>query len=136
MSENVIVEVPVEIDDELLGDIICTAFEGGSNYWINTIKVNHPEGAKPKGSPVCTWASDAINKNGSVMIFPRECDGDVHTLNKLKLTTGLKMWVVNHPQSVTLVHEYGKNYIDAGNIDADDADCILQYALFNEVVFG
>jgi hypothetical protein len=43
---------------------------------------------------------------------------------------------MRHPSSVSLINESGKNGIDAGNIDADDADAILQYAVFRELVFG
>ena len=28
------------------------------------------------------------------------------------------------------------NSIDAGDVDANDADCIVQFALFEKVVFG
>lgn len=30
----------------------------------------------------------------------------------------------------------GLYYIDPGDIDANDADCIVQFAVFGEVIFG
>ena len=44
---------------------------------------------------------------------------------------GLKLWVEKHPKNAFPIYEN-----EIGDIDADDADCILQYALFGELVFG
>lgn len=136
-EENIItVQIPVKVDDGFISDIVCTMLEGGSNYWIATIKVNHPNGMKTKSTPLSTWAADALNKGGSLMIFPQDSDGEVLTINRANIVTGLKMWVGNHPESVSVIYEDGENHIDAGDIDADDADAILQYGTFGELVFG
>lgn len=136
MSENVIVHVPIELDDEFFEYLICDMFEGGSNYWIDKVSINHPDGKKPKGVPMSTWASDALNKGGSLTILPQEWDEGTLTIGKGNIVTGITMWINNHPKSVSIVHERGKNCIDAGNIDADESDCILQYAMFGQLIFG
>jgi hypothetical protein len=136
MSKDVIfLEVPVKLDDGFVNDVICTMFEGGSNYWINTIKINHPNGMKLKSTPTSEWAADALNKGGSVTIFPHEYDGDIVTLNKQNLIDGVKKWAAGS-NLLEIINEDGQNYIDAGNIDADEADVILQYSVFGEIVFG
>lgn len=135
MSENILVQIPVELDDEFFEDIICTAFEGGSNYWIGNIQVIHPDGEKLKGTPLSTWIASAVNENRTIKILPRE-DTVTVILDKKRLIGGLEKWIMRHPSNVSLINENGKNGIDAGDIDADDADAILQYAVFGELVFG
>jgi hypothetical protein len=136
MSENIILQVSVELDDEFFDYLICDMFEGGSNYWIDKVSIDHPDGKKPNGVPMSEWASGALNKGGSLTILPQEWDDGACTINKANIVTGLKMWVANYPDSVTFCREHGKNCIDAGNIDANESDRILQYAIFGELVFG
>lgn len=136
MSEDVILlQIPVKINDEFVSDIVCTMFEGGSNYWINTIKINHPNGVKLKSTPTSEWAASALNKGGSVTIFPHEYEGDIVTLTKQKLIDGIKLWATGS-RFFEIVNEDGQHYIDAGNIDADESDVILQYSVFGEIIFG
>jgi len=130
------VSFDIELDNEFFDDLICTIFEGGSNYWVGHVKIDHPEGDKPTGTPASTWIADALNKGGTVTVFILEGDENV-VLVKNMLVEGLGKWAEHYPTHVSIVHENtGKSTIDAGDIDADDADIILQYALFNDVVFG
>jgi hypothetical protein len=136
-SERVAIQIIVDIDDEFISDIMCTMFEGGSNYWIHHIRISNPSGDKPSEIPKSTWASNAINGGGSVYVYLDDGEG-AKILNKDRLLSGLKMWALTHPCNVSLMNEVGKRFpsIDAGDIDADQADCILQYALFQELVYG
>jgi hypothetical protein len=135
MSENVVVQIPVELDDEFFADIICTMFEGGSNYWLGKVQVIHPDGEKPNGMPSSEWIASAVNKDGMIKILPQE-DTVTVMLDKKRLVCGLEKWITKHPSSVSLMNENGRSSIDAGNIDADDADAILQYAVFDDLIFG
>jgi len=124
------VTVQVELDDQFFENMIVTAFEGGSNYWVDRVTINHPDGQKPKGEPVSTWAAAALNKGGTVVVFIQE-EGDAHdsppvTMTKEMLVSGVQMWLNNHKTPSEAIEDY----------DADDADAVLQYALFKEVVFG
>ena len=133
---EVSINLKVELDDEFFDDIICTMFEGGSNYWIDFIKIDHPDGKKPQGIPNSTWASGALNKGGSIFISPLEEKEVKYKLTKQILIAGIQMWVDERPDSICTTHQNKKITIDAGDIDADDADMILQYSIFKEVVFG
>lgn len=128
----------VDLDDQFFEDIICTMFEGGSNYWIDHITINHPCGKKPTGIPTSMWAANALNENGTVIVFVSNFDDKCEeiTLVKNMLIEGLDKWAMNYQDHVSIVIEGQKCTIDAGDIDANDADIILQYALFNEIVFG
>jgi pectate lyase len=124
----------VDLDNEFFEDIICTMFEGGSNYWIDHIEFQSGKD-KPKGTPVSTWIADVLNKGGTITIFIRESDEKI-VLVKNMLIEGLDKWAMNYQDHVSVITENGRCTIDAGNIDADDADIILQFALFDDVVFG
>jgi hypothetical protein len=129
------IKVLVEVDDEFFDNIVTTMLEGGSNYWIKTIQIHHPDGEKPKGIPLSTWAASALNKGGFVMIQPQD-EIKHYRLEMKDLWNGLHRWIESKPGSVPVVVENGKTTIDAGDIDANDADAILQYALFGILVFG
>jgi len=136
---NYMVRIPiildVELDDEFFDGIICTAFEGGSNYWIDYIDIDHPDGNKPKGVPNSTWAAEALSKDGSVSIYPFD-DKSNYQLTEQKLIAGVQMWADKHPDHVCIIHKDGNVTIEDGDIDANEADSILQYALFEKLVFG
>jgi len=122
---TITVNVPVELDDQFFEDIIVTMLEGGSNYWVDSIDIG---GEKPKGMPYSMWAAQAINSGGAVRIYPKDYP-DVYRLTKEKLIKGVQMWINTHKYA-------SQRLPDAGDIDAGDADSILQFALFGELVFG
>ncbi len=119
------VNVPVELDDQFFEDMIVTAFEGGCNYWIDHVTINHPEGEKPKGKPVSTWAASALNKGGTMVVFIQEEESPA-TMTKEMLVSGVQMWLNKHKKPLEAIENY----------DADDADEVMQYALFKGLVFG
>lgn len=126
--------VPIEITDEFVLDVIVTMFEGGSNYWIDHVECDIEH--KPKGMPVSEWITKQILEMKEVMITDNEWHERV-PFTYHKFIDGLKMWVKQFPDHVTFDSvDMGKTLIDSGNIDANEADLILQLAVFDEVVFG
>ena len=110
----------VEVTDEHLENILVGCFEGGSNYWIEKIKV---KGDDYKGEE---FASGVIGKGGEIYIY---ADGDqsVYLLTKNSLINGLQQFINESKR-------FGHLWPDEG--DAGTDDMILQYALFEEVVYG
>lgn len=112
------VTVTLDVPNETIDDILTTAFEGGSNYWMaRKVGVPHwPEGAE--------FASDVVSRGGTVVIYEDlEEDGiKEHVLTFAKMLQGIVDWLAN--------------YDVAGEIDAHAADYILQRALFGDVVYG
>lgn len=126
----VTVQVPVELDDQFFEDLLVTIIEGGSNYWVDHITINHPDGDKPKGVPGSVWAASAINKGGSITVFVQH-EGDPfdfppEIVNKKMLVSGVQQWINTSKTPSEALENY----------DADDADAILQYARFGKLVFG
>ena len=122
------VVLQVHYDDEFLEDIIIAALEGGSNYWIECIKVRNFENDKPQGIPTSTWIFEKL-KNGETIVLYLEDDGRAFlTLSKLK--RGVKKYFSDSNNLV------GGLTLDAADYDADMADLVLQYSVFDEAVYG
>jgi len=115
-------EIEVELTQQDVDDIMCTALEGGICYWCGAAEV--------VGGYLGKYASEQISRGGSLILHDAEST-DTWELNCEKFLNGVKLYFEQgcHVQ-------VDDNRIDAGDIDADDADCIIQLALFGEVVFG
>lgn len=115
-----------------INDLIVGALEGGINYWCRkaVIKLNAITkdyfGVAPEDQDKVKYASDAIGYNGTLVLF------DIESPDKWELTLenvlkGIKMHCEKrHVAPSDLMDDY----------DADDCDCIVQFAIFNEVQFG
>ncbi len=118
------VKTVVAITAEDIENIIVTAFEGGSNYWMGLIK-NADWCFKPAGEPTSLWATRLLLEGKAIPLCDKEKPEEVFMLTLENLLSGIKQSWEEHPSSW-----------DKENWDAVDCDCILQYALFGEIVFG
>ena|SRR5258708_7326988 len=126
-------------DLQTMSNLLCTAFEGGSNYWYCIKELRKPE--------ALTFLSDArrakvmerepevfrhldypLNEGGALVIEDREEDGRVV---ELTLDSCLRGWQIMHDS-------YPQNWADAmsENDDAETGDVFLQCCLFGEVIYG
>lgn len=113
------------VTEEDIDDIVCTALEGGINYWACEARV--------VGEYLGEWGHEQIARGGKLIIVDAEEDEE-YELTKEKLLHGIKL---------AIEQEYYKRYswyyegkLDTCQIDAEVADVIIQLALFDEVVFG
>ena len=114
----------VVVSNQDIDDIMCTALEGGITYWCNKVKVI--------GEYLGEWAHEQISRGGVLMVHPD--DEAPRELTKEKLLGGIKQAI---EAGVYSEYEwYDANGIDTCNIDASVADCIVQLALFGEIVYG
>ena len=110
---------PFTITDQLIDDTLCTALEGGINYWATSAEPETwPEGVQ--------YASDAVTKGATVVIT--DDDGATHRLDKAAMVRGIRAYC-------KAAHTTPAG-IDDDPVDACGADAIVQYALFGEVVYG
>ena len=116
----------MEIDSELIGDIITTAFEGGSNYWISEVNV--------VGDFKEESASEHLASGGILQIIPDDPveteDDDVDI--EYKITTQDVVTAIETLLNTT--HWTLEQLVT--DFDAASADAILQQALFGEIVYG
>lgn len=114
--------VTAEVSDQDIDDIMVFALEGGITYWCSKAEV--------VGETLGEYASDQISRGGELHLYDCESD-EVYTLTLDKFLKGLSRYLCACYDQIT-----DDDCIDPGEIDAERADCIIQYALFNEIVYG
>ena len=131
--EKIILKVTMEHEFTIqdICDLMVTALEGGINYWCRKAekKLNSDGtyfGVAEEDQNKVDYASDLIAYNGTLILYDAESD-DKWELTLDKFLEGIKRQCIN--RSIAL-----SDLLD--NHDACDADCIVQYAIFNELVFG
>jgi hypothetical protein len=118
------VEVKIPITTKDIEDVIITAFEGGINYWAG-LRLTADWTPKPLGLPNSEWAAKLIIEGKTVKLYDIEDKATDFELTLKGLLFGIQKYYL------------ATNYqIDKENWDAESADCIIQYALFGEIVFG
>lgn len=130
------VTTTVEVTNDRVLDLLVTAFEGGSNYWIQEVISNPPAGTKyedfksgGKHEPDEYYPAYQILPfvGGSLTIIDNE-DGTKYCLNSTAIKDGLQLMASKYPR-------HWENFID-NNDDAETADVFLQCATMGDVVFG
>ena len=116
------VAVELHLTEPFLRDVFTTAIEGGINYWARVTEYRWTE-----TDPAKVYALVVDEENDAADVTYRltleiVVNGIKAVLAKPQLRTGL----VGHIMA-----------LDAGEIDADDADVIVQLGLFDgTVVYG
>jgi len=119
------VNLHVAVTSEDIDDIMCSALEGGINYWCNEAKV--------KGEFLGEYASEQISRKGTLLLRDAE-ENKVYELTLEKLLKGIELAIEGNYRS-----EYNwwcNARIDTCNIDAEVADAIVQLALFGDMIYG
>ena len=129
MSDMNIINRRLEISDELIEHILCSAFEGGITYWANNVSCEDNKDMKEVGG----WKHEYLTKTRK-----RDAVMYIHTMEggKVKITKSLII------EALQQMDDPEYNYIKVLNRllndgwDADDADIVVQTACFGEVVYG
>lgn len=111
--------IEVNLTGEDVDDIMCSALEGGICYWCYKAEV--------VGEYRAEWAHEQISRGGSLILYHEDGWND---LNIGKLLKGIKRVIADGRLKVT------GGRIDGYDIDGEVADMIVQYAIFDEVIFG
>lgn len=117
------IETKVDISNDKIENLLCSAFEGGSNYWIDSV-ANLPtaEIRKKHGveyfheCPAKGLSFDVVSEQGT------------HTLTPESLFKGMQLMVDKYP------HHFSDIIND--NDDATTGDVFLQLCLFDDVIYG
>lgn len=115
-------KIEVELTREDIDEIMCLALEGGIVYWCGRAEV--------VGEYLGDYASDQISRDGALILYDAESD-DKWKLTRENFLNGVKLYLEN---STRLCIDDG--CLDIDTLDASDADCIIQYGLFGEIIFG
>jgi hypothetical protein len=127
---KVTIEQNHEFTSEDLNDLTVSALEGGINYWCRKAVIKLDEnknylGISEEDAPNVQFASDVIGYGGTLVLY------DAESSDKWELT--LDMFLKGIARYCKENNENLSDLLD--NHDADTADSIVQYALFDEIVY-
>jgi len=120
----VVAEQKITLTKQDIDDIMVGALEGGINYWCRKAEV--------VGAYLGDYASEQIARDGVLMLHDSDED-KVYELTLEKFLNGFKLWVADGGGQCGAICD---GEVDCCNIDAGDADSIIQYSLFGDIVFG
>ncbi len=119
------VNVPLEITQQDIADIIVTILEGGSNYWLGLDNTQPEYKDKPKDVSLSEWTASLLLDKKVIYLYDIEDKSEKWTLTLDKLIKGIQQNANERPDNSNIE-----------SFDADDTDCIIQYALFDKIVYG
>ena len=120
-----------EFSTQDISDLIVTALEGGINYWCRKAVIKKDEngkffGVSDEDQEKVKYASDVIGYGGTLILHDTESD-DKWELTPENMVKGITKYCdENRINPAELMDDY----------DADTADSIVQYALFDELTFS
>ena len=122
------ITLEVTLTAEDIDDIMCAALEGGITYWCCRAEVVN--------AFLGEYASEQISRGGTIKLYvDPDCldEGEPATyeLTLEKFLSGVCSYVAEINPGIV---ENGR--LDVGNIDAPAADAIIQYAIFDEIVYA
>lgn len=137
--------IHVKITEEELSDLIGDALDS-SDYWIG--KIRAVEKDKEEAKKYTTW-SECIVHNLRIIVLDNESD-EAYELSRTAFLEGIGKYILAYGEDLCTAKEKSicmrKNnpaeimktdhVLDAGNIDANIADSMLQFGLFGELVYG
>lgn len=104
-------------------------------YWCRRAEV--------KGKYLGEFASEQISRGG-VLVLHDSVDGKKRELNKEKLLSGVKQYLENEDKPYNILVDAedsvgcskGVYELDCCMVDATVADMIIQYAIFDDIIYG
>lgn len=130
-GEEVVATVERKVVDNVTANdietVIVNSFEGGSGYWLGLDTENEESvwGNKPKGVPYSTWATQMLLEGKTLHFYDVEEESEKFTLNLEQLVLGFQLNAEKRPFDC-----------DLSDGDATTSDCILQYGIFGQLVYG
>ena len=131
------VNIEVELSVQDMMDLLCTAFEGGVNYWVASVLGIGGDASKlPEGRMQIEHEYEWLAVGGTLEVTISGEDKTVLYLTQDFLQKGLQKWIYRNVAQVYYDGARRDTALDLSIIDASDADEIVQFALFGKLVFG
>ena len=124
------INISIEVSDELIESILCTAFEGGITYWADNVSVPDQKDAKKVGC----WKHEYLTKTkkkDAIMYIHDMYDGGKYSITKKSIINALER--MSKPENC-YTKAFGR-ILDV-TYDAYDADIVVQMACFGSVTYG
>lgn len=125
-------EFTFNIKDSVINDQLCTALEGGSNYWYMIGPIDRKHFVKGKSLIDNLTLSFLKDKDFYLEVYDRESDEEApDLLGKVSYDS-----IVNAFSIMSREYPQTLSNILSGDFDADDSDVWFQIATMGEIVFG
>jgi len=132
MTDTIKASVTLVVSDSFLRDVLDIAAEGGSNDWARFKTI---ERTADNGRARCVVTEHEASTDAGVKsreIGPVELRQAVVNILEQREDTGLTMPAPRYATALLRAIVCG----DAGDLDAIDADCVVQVAVLGELVYG
>ena len=129
--QTLAVSVKHDISLDRISNLLCSAFEGGSNYWYVINEFVEPKAFtfRTDEDEVYRHLDYPLNEGGAVIVGDMEDeDAEAKTLDLKAIEKGLKIMAEKYPRHMS-------DFIN-DNDDAITGDVFLQCCLFGEVIYG
>ena len=120
------VQITREFTDQDMEDIVVTALEGGIGYWACLDNDNDDFDAKPEDVPTAVWCWQLIRQGKEIRFLDADDPDDAeYRLDLRTLLYGIEKAIESSVWDG-----------DMDIIDAEVADAIFQYAVFDDIIYG
>lgn len=118
--------LPLIVTQRVVENILITAFDsiyGGCNYFLECYPTTV---GNRRGQDI--FESFAQHKQNLRITLDIEACNEVHILTHTKFLKGLRLAIQNGLELKVISDDY--------SVDAIEADCIIQYAIFGKIIYG
>lgn len=135
-SERVTIVVPIEVDVQRLRDLLCSAIEGGSNYWAffrDALKTTDADWSY-QSVEVCEQESHKDDGPGMrLRVSAEDLANGLKRLGECALSGTMKG--PHGPIRFPAAGQHLANFLGE-NDDAETADVVLQMTVFGTLIYG
>ena len=117
-------EFEINVSDEQINALLCAAFNGGINYWCYSANVQ----GRVKKEDNDDYLFQLLTKNYPIELELHDEDDKTYVLTKNAFLKGIQRYMFERSQV------YWEGVFN--NHDAYTADEIIQYAVFDKVIYG
>ncbi len=140
MENKITLSLDMTITRENVSDILCTALYGGVWYWCPKVHVV----GEVDSDKECyeDKLADHLFNGGTIDFYEDEEEtGDEddfipRPLNLESLVKGIKRFIEEYSSCLPVTRSGGRLELECGEIDANDADTIIQLACLGDVIYG
>ena len=120
------------VSDQQLADLLCSAIEGGSNYWIGTLKNQYGKGFS-RIDISTRYLELPFHEGSGIWIMDSDDEGEPTLKEPVLITNALLRKGLN-----IVFEKYLWHFINVvkDNSDAETGDVVLQCAVFGDIIYG
>jgi hypothetical protein len=134
-EERVRIVVPIDIDVQRLRDLLCSAVEGGSNYWAGFRKVHQAVNLDYLGVEVVEHESHDDGPRVRRMIAAEDLAKGLERLGACAVSGMMPDNGGGKPMPFPGAMSHLANFLQE-NDDAETADVVLQLTVFGTLIYG